>query len=207
LLDQYGTKIITHNDSILVSLDGTSKTCFTDINGKYHFDSLTTGIYNFTFSKAGFGTMKLQTQQFTGGGDVDRDTKLSIFPSFSVSNLTATTDTANVILTGTLSSTDTRLRTYAIFLGSSTAVSNDPANYLLAYSKQTTNANLNGFTFKIPFTDLQNEGFSSNSTLYFAAYGASASFASSSAYEDFVTGRSYLNAVSPTAASASVTLP
>lgn len=207
LLDQYGNKLITHNDSILVSLDGTGKTCMTDANGKYRFDSLNTGIYNLTFSKPGYGNMRLLTQQFTGGGDVDRDTKMSIIPSFSVSTITATVDTANVTLTGTLSIADTRLRTSALFLGSTSAVSNDPANYLITYSKQTTNANLNTFTLKIPLSELQTQGFGSGSTLYFAAYGASASFTTSSAYEDFVTGRAYLNGLSTTASTTSIVLP
>lgn len=207
LLDQYGTKIITHNDSVLVSLDGTGKTCLTDVNGKYHFDSLTTGIYNLTFSKTGYGTMRLLTQQFTGGGDVDRDTKMSAIPTFSISTLTVTVDSANVNLTGTLSTIDTRIRTSALFLGGTSAVSSDPVNYLLSYSKATTNANLNGFTLKIPLTDLQNEGFGSGSTLYFSGYGAATSFTTSSAYEDFNTGRAYLNALSSTSSTTSIVLP
>jgi hypothetical protein len=206
LLDQYGNKQIAHNDSILVSLDGTGKTTYSDVNGKYRFDSLSTGVYNLTFSKAGYGNMRLLTQQFTGGGDVDRDTKMSAIPNFSVSALNVTVDTANVILSGSLSQSDTRLRTSVVFLGTGPA-SSDPSNYALLYSKQTTNGNLNGFTIKIPLSDLQNAGFASGTTLYFAAYGASASFVSSSFYEDFSTGRNYFNALSSNASTASVVLP
>lgn len=207
LLDQYGNKIITGNDNILVTLDGTSKTNLTDANGKYHFDSLTTGVYNLTFSKTGFGNTRLLTQQFVGGGDVDRDIKMSIVPNFSVYVLTAVVDTANVTLTGTLSSSDTRIRTAALFLGATSAVSSNPANYLLSYTKQTNNANLNGFTVKIPLADLGNAGFVSGSTLYFSAYGAAAGYASSSAYEDLNTGRSYFNALSAGASTTSIVLP
>ena len=191
----------------LVTLDGTGKTTYTDANGKYYFDSLTTGVYTTTFTKSGFGTMRLLSEQFTGGGDVDRDTKMSITPSFSVTGVTVTVDTAYVTLIGTFSNTDTRLRYGVVFLGATSVVSADPSNYLLAYNKQATNGNPNGFTLKIPLTDLQNAGFGSGSTVYFSAYGAASSFASSSTYEDFVTGRSYINALSASASTASVVLP
>ena len=207
LLDQYGNKIIVGNDGIQVTLDGTGKSTYTNSNGKYQFDSLATGVYNLTFSKAGFGTMRLLTQQFIGGGDVDRDTKMSIVPAFSVSSLTATIDTANVTLTAPLSSTDTRLRTAVFFLGANSAVSSDPANYLLSYNKQTTNGNLNTAIIKIPIAELQSAGFGSGSTLYFSAYGASASFASSSTYEDLNSGRSYFNGLSSNASTVSIVMP
>jgi len=208
LYDQYGSKILTSISRTTVTENGNTVT--TDSTGKYTFTNLSAGQYSFSFSRTGFGSINSNALQFVGGGNLDHDVKLSAIPNFTDSILNITDTLGNVVLTGTLTGTDTRRRTVAVFVGSTVATSSNPANYLITYNSLTNNTvnTINSFSIKIPVADLTDAGFSSGSTVYFAVYGAAASFASTSTYEDLSnTGRSYFTALSPTAVTQSFVLP
>jgi len=196
LYDQYGTRIFSDLNKINVTLNNTI-ICHADSTGKYNFNSVTTGIYNITATDSLYGTEMAQQFQFVGGGNVDKDFKLSQIPTFTLSACTAVDTTVNTIsyikVKGTLTA-DTRARMVAVFVSASSSVSSAPANYILVYSKQVL-ANATNFNILIPSTDLNAAGIASASTAYFAVYPAAINFSTSSSYEDFNTGRTFFNSI------------
>ena len=200
LYDQYGNPILTGLVGIHDSIDGTSNVAHTDSTGMYVFSNLSTGIYNFTVMDSAFGTMKVQSQQFVGGGTLVRNINLSKIPSFNVSSLTAVASATNITLTGTVTA-DTHVRTFIVFVGATNAASASPSTYLDYYTKNVP-ANGTSFTINVDNTALYNLGLTTTTTAYFAAYGAASGYNSTSTYEDLTTGRTVFNAISPTFASA-----
>ncbi len=211
LYDQYGGKIFSGLNAVTVTLNtssGSVSNATTDSTGKYGFNGIAQGQYTIGYTCPGFGSLLNSALGFLGEGNIDHDAKLSAIPNFFDSILAPPTDTlGNVVLQGTFSGSDTRKRTYVVFVGSSPSVSSLPANYLIYYSG-TANNNLTTFTVKIPVSDLNDAGFTSGSTVYFAAYGAAASFASTSDVEDLAnTGRLSFSAISANAATTSFVMP
>jgi hypothetical protein len=197
LYDQYGTRIYTNLNKITVSISNRTTISHADSTGKYLFSNLSTGIYNITASDSLYGAEVAPQFQFVGGGNLDRDFKLSQIPTFTLSSCTAIDTVSSSInyikVKGTLLA-DTKARTIAVFVGTSSSVSSAPANYILMYSKQVA-ANATSFNIQIPATDLYNIGITSASTAYFAAYPAAVNFSTTSSYEDFATGRTFYNSV------------
>ena len=211
LYDQYGGKIFSGLNAVAVTLNtssGSASNTTTDSTGRYGFSSIAQGQYTIGYTCPGYGSIMNSALGFLGEGNIDHDAKLSAIPNFFDSILAPPTDTlGNVVLQGTFSGSDTRKRTYVVFVGSSPSVSSLPANYLVYYTG-TANNNLTTFTVKIPVSDLNDAGFTSGSTVYFAAYGAAANFASTSEVEDLAnTGRLSFNAISTNAATTSFVLP
>jgi hypothetical protein len=210
LYDQYGGKINSGLNNTTVNLypsGGGSSTAQTDSTGRYTFNNILQGQYTVNFTNPGYGSIVNSALGFLGEGNIDHDIKLSAIPNFTDSTLATPIDTGGyVVLNGTFSGTDIRKRTYVVFVGGTSAVSSAPVNYLTYYTG-TANNNLTTFTVKIPVTDLNDLGFASGSTVYFAGYGAATSFASQSEVEDFTTGRLIFNAISPNPSTISFTLP
>jgi len=213
VFDQYGTKLLTSLAGVTVSIDGTTKTTTTDANGKYSFDSLTTGIYSLTYTLANYGTVKTPSIEFTGGGEAFLGNKgLSAIPNFNVSAITITDSAAkgNIYVTGQLSATDTKPRQVAIFIGNSTATSFNPSNYLTYYTvtNKINAANPNGtnFLLAIPHTDLYAAGLATGSTAYFAVYSLGLP-ATASAYVDENTGRTVFTAIGNSSSAGSILVP
>ena len=198
LYDQYGKRIYSNLNGVKVTLNNTAIS-HTDSTGKYSFNGLSTGIYNMNASDSLYGNELAPQFQFVGGGNVDKDFKLSQIPTFTLSSCTAVDTVVNAInyvkAKGTLSA-DSQARMVAIFVSKSSSVSSAPANYILMYSKQVT-ANATNFNILIPSTDLYAVGITSAATAFFAAYPAAISFSTTSSYEDFATGRTFFNAVGP----------
>lgn len=67
-IDQWGREI-EDKKGINVQLSGASVADITDGSGHYKLTGVEPGIYTLTFSKEGFGTMKLPFYQFTGNGE------------------------------------------------------------------------------------------------------------------------------------------
>ena len=211
LYDQYGGKLFSGLNAVAVTLNTSSGSVLnatTDSTGKYGFNAINQGQYTIGYTCPGYGSILNSALGFLGEGNIDHDAKLSAIPNFFDSILATPTDTlGNVVLQGTFSGSDTRKRTYVVFIGSSPSVSSLPSNYLIYYSG-TANNNLSTFTVKIPVSDLNDAGFTSGSTVYFAAYGAAANFASTSEVEDLAnTGRLSFNAISANAATTSFVMP
>ena len=198
LYDQYGTRLYSNLNGINVTLNNTVIS-HVDSTGKYSFNGVLTGIYNINATDSLCGSELAPQFQFIGGGNVDKDFKLSQIPTFTLSSCTAVDTVVNTInyvkVKGTLLS-DSRARMVAVFISASSSVSSAPANYILVYSKQVS-ANATSFNILIPSTDLYAAGITSASTAFFAAYPAAINFSTSSTYEDFATGRTFFNAVGP----------
>jgi hypothetical protein len=205
LFDQYGGHILLDNDSSLVSLDGTSTLSYTDSLGRYLFSGLQTGIYNLTCSHAGFGTTKVNSLQFTGGGDLYRDIRLSAIPSFQVDSISIASAPGMLTLTGHLAA-DVQQRSVLIFAGSASNTSADPATYLTFYSRNVM-PNQGTFNIQVPTTDLNALGLTTGEQVYFAAYAATTTFNNSSSYEDLNTGRTVFTAISVNAALGNALVP
>jgi hypothetical protein len=210
LTDQYGAKILSGVNATTVTLTSVSNqtlTATTDSTGKYAFNNIAQGQYILNYSHPGYGSISNAPLGFLGGGNIDHDVKLSAIPNFYDSVISTPVDTLNnIVLNGTFSGTDTHRRTYVVFVGSSPAVSSAPANYLTYYTG-TANNNLTTFTQKITVSDLNDLGFNSGSSVYFAVYGASTDFASASEVEDYTTGRLNFAAVSSNPTTTSIVLP
>ncbi len=203
-----GGQILTGLNTTTLTLNGTN-TVTTDSIGKYTFTNLGAGEYTLSASNPGYGSINGSTFQYTGGGNLDHDVKLSQIPNFTDSGLVVTTDTVTYItVTGYFTPTDLHRRTAVLFVGNSGSVTSAPSSYLREYTV-TANANNYGtFTFKIAITDLLDAGFTVGSTVYFAAYGGATEFASSSEWEDITnTGRINYTALSSTFVTASIVLP
>jgi hypothetical protein len=210
LYDQYGGKIVSGLGSTTVTLNtpsGSALTANPDSTGKYTFSNIVQGQYTISFTNTGFGSIVNTELGFLGEGNIDHDAKLSSIPNYTDSILSTPIDTGGyLVLNGTFSGTDIRKRTYLVFFGATPSVSSAPANYINYYSG-TANNNLTTFTLKIPVSDLNDAGFTSGSTVYFAAYGAAADFASQSEVEDYTSGKLIFNAISAHPSTISFTLP
>jgi hypothetical protein len=204
--DQYGGVIATGLAGIHDSINPTH-VAMTDSTGYYAFLGLGTGDYNFTVSKAGYGTNMVQGLQLIGGGDIYRDIKIAKIPNFNVTAVTATsnTTTGNIDFVGTVT-TDTRARSAILYLGNSSAVSAVPVTFSNSYTG-TIKANVTTFTISVNVNDIHDLGINTGSTLYCALYGASTTFASASSYEDYATGHTVYTAISTTPAANSIVMP
>jgi hypothetical protein len=205
LFDQYGGHILLDNDSSLVTMDGTTTLSYTDSLGRYLFSGMQTGIYNLTCAHAGFGISKVNSLQFTGGGDLYRDIRLSAIPSFQVDSVSIASAPGMLTLTGHLAA-DVQQRTVLVFAGNASNTSADPATYLTFYSKNVM-PNQGTFTLQVPATDLSAIGLTTGETVYFAAYAATTAFNNSSSYEDLNTGRTVFTAISANAALENALVP
>jgi hypothetical protein len=208
LYDQYGGIILTNPTPTTLTLNGNT-TVTTDSMGKYTFSNLGAGEYTLSASNPGFGSINGATFQFTGGGSLDHDVKLSAIPNFTDSGLVVTTDSVTFItVTGHFTPGDLHRRTSVLFAGSSPNVTSAPASYLRVYSVTANAGNFSEFTFTIAISDMLDAGFTAGGTIYFAAYGGATNFASSSEWEDVLnTGKIDYTALSLTPATTSFILP
>jgi hypothetical protein len=213
LFDQYGTKIPVNLQGVTVSIEGSTLSAITDSLGKWHIDSLSTGVYTLNFSKAGYALAKNQSLQFVGGGTVEiKNTSLLAVPSYQLSSTitakdsvgiiaqTADTIAKGIVISGTYTSNDTRPRSAVIFVNKTNAVSSLPSNYIFAEIKNPfpvdkKNPNGTNFSIFISADELHNAGFKKGDTVYFIAYSAANGFNTLSNYQDYNTGRVIYNAI------------
>jgi hypothetical protein len=209
LYDQYGTRLFSNLKNISVSLDNTVVTALTDSTGKYLFSGLKTGSYSLTITDSLYGTNKVQDIQFVGGGDLNRDLKLSQIPTFTLSTFLAidTIQTAinYVKVEGTVAA-DSSARRFVVFAGASSNVSSDPATYRLFYFAQIT-PNSTSFSLLIPASELYGAGLIAGDIVYLAAYPAALNFNTTSSYEDFTTGNLVFTSIGSTPLPANTLVP
>lgn len=204
--DVSGAKMATSlaGDSVLI--DGTSQVAVTDAYGLYTFPGLTTGVYNLTVKRAGFGLNKVQSLQFTGGGDTYRNVNISKIPATNPTTFVAYDTTINAInyirFKGTLPSVS-NLQTVIVYTGipGLTTVDASIANQI---SANIINSNANGISFakNIPTSELYDLGYVSGNTAYFAAYIIGGN-TNASSYNDLTTNKTIYTAISASAIVAS----
>jgi hypothetical protein len=204
--DQYGASVLTGLAGIRDSLSP-SQVAVTDSTGLYKFTNLSTGDYNFTVAKAGYGTVMAQSVQLVGGGDLYRDLRIAQIPNFNITSATASVNgvTGNVDFVGNVSA-DTRTRSALLFVGKGVGASANPATYQGVYS---ANIKATGTTFTISVnpSDIHDLGIPMGGTIYFAMYGAATTWNSASTYQDQATGRNVYNAISTTPSTGNVVAP
>jgi hypothetical protein len=204
--DQYGALITTGLAGIHDSLNP-GHVAITDTNGFYAFNGLSTGEYNFTISKAGYGTNMVQSLQLVGGGDLYRDVKIAQIPGFNMTGVTATFNSAtnNFDFVGSVAS-DTRNRYALLFLGKTSGVSSVPATYSNVYSG-LIKFGVTTFTISVNVNDIHDLGIVTGNTLYCSLYAANSTYASASSYQDYATGRTVFTALGTTPVAANVVMP
>lgn len=205
LFDQYGAHVLVDLDSANVSIDGTSMTSWSDSLGKYTVSGLHTGTYDVTCTKSGYGTMKVNSLQFVGGGDLQRDLRMAAIPTFMLDSISVNSAPGGLVVNG-FAPVETQPRTVLVFVGTGAGTSADPATYLTFYNKNIA-VNQNNFNIQIPASDFAAMGLSSGSTVYFAAYAATPNFQNTSSYEDPATGRTVFTAIGASAYTASALVP
>ena len=203
LYDQYGSKVLTGLSTAQLSLNGGTATT-PDATGYYIFSNTTTGQYSIGASASGYGSTNANNFQYLSG-TLNKDIKMSAIPSFAPTGFTAYQSVASsgdsLVITF---DADSRARNCIVFLNNTSTVNNQPVNYLLYYAKGIA-ANATKATIVIPAQDLYDAGFTSGSTVYYAAYGYVLSDASS--YEDLATGKAVITPVSTTSSTATATTP
>lgn len=198
LYDQYGTRSYVKLDSAMVSQDGSTNMHYTDSLGKFTFNGLSTGIYNFSIAgRAGYGADKLQGIEFTGNGTIDRDVKLSQIPTWPLSTVTAidTVVASNHSLKIRVSlPADTRARQVAVFINTNSGVSS--TNYIWNYTILVpANATTVNSVVAPTSTFLGGDNLPSGSTIYVIAYPAAVGYANNSSYVDYANDRTIFNAL------------
>ena len=214
LYDAAGSKILSNlkGDTLMLTNNSTNavtKTT-TDSTGKYTFTNLTTGNYNLTTTKAGYGTLLAQNIQFVGGGNTYKNGALCQIPSINVTSaqavdttVSATTNTLTstpesyVKVRGTLPAT-TGGSEIIVFVSNvgGTSASGSATNFSTYYTLAVSPGALT-FKINIPTSDLHDLGFVTGNTVYFAAYMVGGNLNASS-YVDLSTGKNVFTSLSST---------
>jgi hypothetical protein len=209
LYDAGGAKMTGGLSGDSVFIDGTNTKTVTDVNGMYSFPNLTTGVYNLTVTKPGYGSIKLQNIGFAGGGDTYRDGRLSVIPAVNVASAVCTDTTLNSI-------NNVKIRlgipalattgTVIIYVSSpgATSVTSATTSYSAYYTKPYNASTIStGNNYYIQTSDLHDLGFATGNTVYFSIYFVGSALTASS-YEDFTNGKTVYTALSPTPIATSV---
>jgi len=199
--DLSGTKITTNLASDTVSIDGGTQVAYTDANGEFAFSGLTTGVYNLTVKRGGYGTTKIQSVQFTGGGDTYRNTNISKIPTTNVTSLMAYDTVISAInyirLRGMVPATP-YIQSVIVYVGNpgNVTVNSASANQSNFY---VINVAVNGTTFNknVPTADFYDLGYASLNTAYFAAYTIGGN-TNASSYADLSNNKTIFTALGST---------
>jgi hypothetical protein len=202
--DLSGSKITTNLLGDSVSIDATTMVSVTDATGYFAFTGLTTGVYNLTVKRAGYGITKIQGVQFTGGGDTYRNANISKIPTSNLLTLTAM-DTVvagvnTVRLRGTIP-TSTLAQSIIVFVGLpgnstvSSSTSSESSSYVFSVPSGTTATT--SFRKDIPTTDLYDIGYASGNTVYFAGYTIGGN-TNASSYSDLTNNKPIYTALGTT---------
>ncbi len=211
--DLSGAKIATGLLGDSVSIDGTTTVSVTDATGMFTFNGLTTGVYNLTVKRAGYGINKIQSVQFTGGGDTYRNANISKMPTTNVSTFMAydTTITVSSIpinyvrVRGTIPAVP-YVQSIIVFVGNpGSTTCNSSSAYQSSFYVINIGANATTYSRNIPTSDLYDLGYVSGNTVYGAAYTIGGN-TNASSYSDLTNNRTIFTALgtSPSFANALV---
>ena len=173
------------NSNVNVALENTNFATITDSLGRWYFDNVPQGIYDIRFSKEGFGTTEKQGFQFVGNGTASAGIiYLQKLPTFSVFNVSDSTEGSQVVITFSVS--DTELNQYVrYFVGRTTNVKAKTPFYTFESIIYIPNLKTT-FSFTISQNELFYYGFKSGEKAYLKIYPANAGFPFS--YRDIHTG-------------------
>jgi hypothetical protein len=197
--DLNGAKMLSGLSGDTLTIDGTSLMAVTDASGAYTFNNLTTGSYNVTVKHIGFGSTKVQSIQFAGGGDTYKNALISKIPNTNVVALnTVATTTAGVnyiVTSGTITAAPYQ-QTVLLFFGNPN--SNTPSavtsDYSISYSVNVA-ANATTFSKTIPTLDFYDANFVSGNTIAVASYMVGGNLNASS-YTDLTNNKAIYTAIS-----------
>src|SRR5207237_8654310 len=105
-------------------------------SGMFTKNNLRTGTYELDFAKTGYGSTKVNSLNFVGGGTqyIQAHIQMTQAASFSLTIVTSATATVQgasaVSLTVTPTGTDTKARKVICFFSTSSTVSSVPGNYM-----------------------------------------------------------------------------
>ena len=191
LYDQYGTQVLSGLNTAQLSLNG-GTAINPDASGYYLFGAISTGDYSISASCPGYGSTLVNRFQFVAD-TLNRDIKLSAIPTFALTTFTAYHNAGSAFDSLVFTyPTDNRPRTCIVFANNTSTVGSVPSNYL-TYWGHALAANTTKAVLMIPAQDLYDAGFTSGSTVYYAAY--SYVVTDVSVYEDLTTGKNVFNAV------------
>ncbi|MGZ4037983.1 MAG: carboxypeptidase regulatory-like domain-containing protein, partial [Bacteroidia bacterium] len=199
--DLSGAKISTGLAGDSVFIDNTTQTAVTDASGMFSFSGLSTGVYNLTVKRAGYGWTKIQSVQFTGGGDLYRNGNISNIPTTNANTFMAYDTTISgvnyVRVRGTIPAT-TYIQTLAVFVGNpgNSTVNSSSTNQTSVYMINIA-VNATTYSKNIPTAELYDLGYASGNTVYMAAYTIGGN-ANASSYVDETNDKTVYTAIGTT---------
>jgi hypothetical protein len=107
--DSTGTALSDHS-GVIVTIDSLGLKDTTDANGDYHFSNVPAATYNFSYSKAGYGTYRIIGQVHAGG------TQATELPNADVGQIYYGPPVDYVTYMGFGSPTNHQIYPYAVFL-------------------------------------------------------------------------------------------
>lgn len=207
LFDAYGDLMASDTGVHITSTTLASVNTSTATNGMFQIANLTTGTYELDFAKAGCGSTKIPSLNFTGGGTqyITGHIQLTQVPTYSLvtSGLSVGTTTLTnggnpgpaLSLTVTTAAADVKNRKAIVFYNTSPTVSSTPGNYV-GFTVVTIPCLASGSTTgtaTIPVsTSLYEQGIASGSTLYLIAYPIAYN-SNASSYPDVASGKTIFN--------------
>jgi hypothetical protein len=195
LFDAYGD-LAANASNVYVTVPGISVVDSTSTNGMFT-KNLTTGTYELDYTKSGYGTAKIISLNFVGGGTqyITNHIQMTQPPVYSLSAINSSTATVAgqiaVTLTVTPSIADTKARKVICFIGTNSSVSYLPTNYT-GFVIVNIPANATSGVGSISTTIAYESGIPSGSSAYIAAYPIAVNN-TASIYSDISTGKTIYN--------------
>lgn len=171
LADQDGIQLNDHS-GMQVSLEGTTHSTTSDVNGKWVLTDVPAGVYNVMFQKQGFSWRKEQLQYVGNGAYYMADRRFAQLPSFQVVDFTAVVKSSSEIaITVQMSETppENIIRYCYVFM-STDATSFEKISSMSVYGVSGQAASIEGM---ILVSDLYRRGITPGTVLYLKAYPAS----------------------------------
>jgi hypothetical protein len=195
------------NSGITISIEGTSISTTTDINGKWELSNLSLGTYTFILAKKNYGTLKIIGRQFVGGGQTYFGaSNLYPIPKYYITGINDSLDYAfnnssdngTIVVYGTyIQNIPLNYAYFRLFAGTNPDVSSEPTKYgctIIGSIISNTEIFSNNFYLHLNTKTLNTIGLHSGETVYIIVYADSFN---SSAYIDLNTGRNYYPNLNP----------
>ncbi len=180
------------NSEIIVSIDGTFISTITSSDGRFVLSNVNTGTYSISFSKAGYGTMKIVSYPFVGGGQAYLDhVYLCQIPTYTVTDLSAAISSSGITVSGKINGASSIYRRAALFFSTSTNVSSNPQNYSSYFPIYMYNSD-SAFTQNL-YNIFTSNNFHSGQTIYLIAYAGP-----DIQYLDLASGKTIFPSLNPT---------